>query len=573
MNPVFKPLPAQQPSLFREDLFEQIPENHPVRLISQVVDELDISELMKEYKGGGASSFHPRMMLKVLFYAYFCNIYSCRKIAKALEENIYFMWISGNSRPDYRTINHFRGKRLKKYIHKLFAEVVRLLNAMGFVSFNVQYVDGTKIESAANRYTFVWRKSVEKNKEKLEIKIAAIIKEIESQIKEDQREINKEETPIPINIEEIKKRVKELNEKIKEKEKEVEKANGKEKGAEGAEKEKKREKEKIIKEVKKKVKEIEEKALPKLERCEEDLKVLGDRNSYSKTDKDATFMRMKEDHLGNGELKPSYNAQISTENQFITHYSIHQTPDDTRTLEKHLNSFEEAYKTQSKEVVADAGYGSEENYEMLEKKGIEPYVKYNYFHKEQSKKWKEDIFLVQNLYYNKEGDYYVCPMGQRMERVGEGINKTANGYEAKVVYYEAKRCEGCPLRGLCYKGEARRRRIAVNQNLNRHKEKVRELLNSEKGKYHRKQRNIEVESVFGQLKSNNRFRRFTLRGMEKVNIEFGLMAIGHNLRKLAKKKGMTGDNDATNQYRNEQNFGIKIYDIQNLVGISVRLVA
>jgi transposase len=573
MNPVFKPLPAQQPSLFREDLFEQIPENHPVRLISQVVDALDISELMKEYKGGGASSFHPRMMLKVLFYAYFCNIYSCRRIAKALEENIYFIWISGNSKPDYRTINHFRGKRLKKYIHKLFAEVVRLLNEMGYVSFNVQYVDGTKIESAANRYTFVWRKSVEKNKEKLEIKIAAIIREIESQIKEDQREINKEETPIPINIEEIKKRVRELNEKIKEKEKEVEKANGKEKGSEGAEKEKKREQEKIIKEVKKKVREIEEKALPKLERCEEDLKVLGDRNSYSKTDKDATFMRMKEDHLGNGELKPSYNVQISTENQFITHYSIHQTPDDTRTLEKHLSSFEEAYKTQSKEVVADAGYGSEENYEMLEKKGIDPYVKYNYFHKEQSKKWKEDPFLVQNLYYNKEGDYYVCPMGQRMERVGEGINKTANGYEAKVVYYEAKRCEGCPLRGVCYKGDARKKRIAVNQNLNRHKEKVRALLNSEKGRYHRRQRNIEVEAVFGQLKSNNRFRRFTLRGMEKVNIEFGLMAIGHNLRKLAKKKGMTGDNDATNQYKNEQNFGIKIYDIQNLVGISVRLVA
>src|SRR5690606_15961270 len=126
-----------------------------------------------------------------------------------------------------------------------------------------------------------------------------------------------------------------------------------------------------------------EEHLPKLEKYEKDLKVLGDRNSYSKTDPDATFMRMKEDHMKNGQLKPAYNAQISTENQFITYASIHQTPGDTTTLKSHLTSFEESYNKQSKEVVADAGYGSEENYEMLEKNEVEAYVKYNYFHKEQ----------------------------------------------------------------------------------------------------------------------------------------------------------------------------------------------
>lgn len=109
------------------------------------------------------------MMLKVLFYAYLNNIYSCRKIEKALQENIHFLWLSGNSTPD-RTINDFRGKRLKEDIKSLFSAIVLLLQESGYVSLDVQYVDGTKVESASNHYTLVWRGSVEKNKAKLESK-------------------------------------------------------------------------------------------------------------------------------------------------------------------------------------------------------------------------------------------------------------------------------------------------------------------------------------------------------------------------------------------------------------------
>ncbi len=129
---------------------------------------------------------------------------------------------------------------------------------------------------------------------------------------------------------------------------------------------------------------------------------------------------MKDDHMKNGQLKPAYNPQISTENQFITQFSVHQTPGDTTTLESHLEGFEKAYDRQSAEVVPDAGYGSEENYEMLEQKGVDAYVKYNYFHKDQKSKSKNDPFLPQNLFYNAEQDFYVCPMGQRMERAGTG---------------------------------------------------------------------------------------------------------------------------------------------------------
>lgn len=500
---VFKNQTGKSPELFPVNIFDRIPDNHPVRLVDSVVDSLDISEIMKMYKGGGTSAYHPRMMIKVLFYSYLSNVYSCRKIARALTENIHFMYISGNSTPDFRTINDFRGKILKDHIQRLFAEVVKMLVGMGYVSLDVQYIDGTKIEARSNRYTFVWKGSVEKYKEKLEAKIGTVLSDIENSIQSDNRETNKEELPRKINSEELREQLDELNKRLKNPTKKQEKE----------------------------LRKLQEEHLPKLEKYGEDLKILGRRNSYSKTDRDATFMRMKDDHMKNGQLKPAYNAQISTENQFITHASIHQTPGDTTTLESHLDGFEEAYEKQSSEVVADAGYGSEENYEMLERKGATAYVKYNYFHKDQKRKTKNNPFLAQNLFYNAKGDFYVCPMGQRMEKRGTGKRVSANGYESRVTYYQARRCEGCPLRGLCHQGQGNRK-IEVNHRLNELKATARDLLTSERGLIHRSNRPIEPEAVFGQLKSNNKFNRFTFNGLDKVTMELMLMAIGHNLRKL-----------------------------------------
>ncbi len=502
----FKHLPLNSPSLFPQDIFEKIPINHPVRLINEVVDRLDIDHIFKQYKGGGTTSFHPRMMIKVLFYAYTTNVYSCRKIEKALQENIHFMWLSGNSTPDYRTINYFRGKRLKAHIQTLFADVVRLLHELKYLSLDVQYIDGTKIESAANRYTFVWKGSVEKNKAKLETKITSVLNEIESQIKQDQSELGRDETPKPINSTELKNKLAALNEQLKDSNKAT----------------------------KKQLKQLEEDHLTRLEKYENQLEILGERNSYSKTDQDAVFMRLKDDHMQNGQLKPAYNTQISTEDQFITHYSIHQTAGDTTTLETHLDGFEQQYGKQSKEVIADAGYGSEENYEMMEQKQIDAYVKYNYFHKEQKRPQKQNPFLVQNLYYNESENFFVCPMGQKLEHIGKGKRKSTNGFISQVDYYQARRCEGCPLRGMCHKS-AGNKKIEINHKLNEYRAKAREKLTSERGLMHRSKRPIEVEAVFGQLKSNNKFSRFTLSKMDKVNIEFGLMSIGHNLRKLAQK--------------------------------------
>lgn len=506
MKVQFKALASNSPSLFPEDIFDKISADHPVRLVNQVVDNLNLDDIIQVYKGGGTTSYHPRMLIKVLFYAYLSNIYSCRKIEKALEQNIHFMWLSGHSTPDYRTINYFRGKRLKGIIQTLFADIVRMLHELGYVSLKVQYIDGTKIESAAGRYTFLWKKSIEKNKAKLEANIASVLSDIDLQIKQDQSELGREETSKPIDSAELRKKMDQINADLKEKSKST----------------------------RKQLKKLEEDYLPRLAQYEQQLETLGDRNSYSKTDPDAVFMRMKDDHMKNGQLKPAYNTQISTENQFITQYSIHQTTADTVTLESHLESFESSYQTQSKEVVADAGYGSEQNYELMEAKGITSYVKYNYFHMEQKRKQQRNPFLVQNLYYNPEEDFFVCPAGQKMTLLRQAERTSTNGYVSQVSIYRAQRCEGCPMRGQCHKAQ-QDRTIEVNHRLNQLKAGAKARLLCKKGIYHRSKRPVEVEAVFGQLKSNNKFNRFTMRGLDKVDIEFALMAIAHNLRKWAKK--------------------------------------
>ena len=506
---VFKELTSKQNVLFPVSLSEKISSNHPVRIVNQVVDSLNIDNLLSRNKGGGTSSYHPRMMLKVLFYAYLNNIYSCRKIEKALQENIHFMWLSGNNTPDFRTINNFRGQRLKEDIKDLFSAIVLLLQESGYISLDVQYIDGTKIESASNRYTFVWRGSVEKNKVKLEEKIHSVLSDVDKHIEQDKQERSPEALPV-IDSAMLREKVSSLNKRLAA----------------------------MNKAEQKQVKQLQEDYLPRLEKYESELEKLGDRNSYSKTDESATFMRMKEDHMKNGQLKPAYNIQIATENQFITNLGVFQRAGDTATLLSMLKDFAAVYNTQSKTVVADAGYGSEQNYEFMEDNHIDAYVKYNYFHKEQKRVWKKDAFSQNNLFYNKEQDYYICPMGQRLQYIGQAKNKSDLGYVSIVTRYQAQNCVGCSLRCLCHKSK-NNRIIEVNYKLKEYKRRARERLLSEEGIYHRGKRCIEPEAVFGQIKHNAQFNRFRLRGLEKVKIEFTLVAIAHNLRKLAKKNSLS----------------------------------
>ena len=493
----------KQNLLLPPSLDELVPENHMVRVVDAVIDRLDISDILSTYRGGGNSAFNPKMMLKVLVFAYLSNVYSSRRIEELLKRDIYFMWLAGMKRPDFRTINYYRGKRLKEGFDTVFTQVVRLLHEEGFVSLKVQYIDGTKIESVANKYTFVWRGSVEKYDARLKAKTEALLRQIEQN-----HAIEDKENPVPeeLTAEEVTKRVERIKEKV--------------------------DADNLGKEERKALKQIETDSVPRMNRYREQLETMGSRNSYSKTDPDATFMRMKEDAMLNGQLKPGYNVQISTENQFITNFGIYQRPTDTLTMISYLESFKARYGMQSEEIVADSGYGSEENYEYMFSNGMTPYVKYNMFHVEQRRGYRNNPFRVSNLFYNPDDDFYVCPMGQKLKFIRREKRYTASGYQQTVSVYRAGRCEGCPLRGQCHKSK-RDRQIEVNHTLDDYKARARELLTSEQGIKHRSNRPIEPEAVFGQIKECGRFRRLRLKGLTGAKIDFGLKALAHNLRKLA----------------------------------------
>jgi transposase len=499
---VFKQYHQGQVCMFPMSLDDKIATDAPVRLVNQIVDELDISKIISTYKGGGTSSYSPRMMLKLVLYAYLNNIYSCRKIEKHNLENIHYMWLTNMQTPDHNTINNFRSKNLKDTIHDIFTQVVQMLVELGHLSLDVVYTDGTKVESRANRYTFVWRKSVEKNKAKLEVKIQKILEQIDEGIAQDNQP--DDEPPTPIDSKELRKRIAQIN------------------------------RETLSKDDKKAVKTLEEKHLPKLMEYEAHLETLGNRNSYSKTDRSATFMRMKDDHMKNGQLKPAYNVQVGTENQFFTHYDFFPNPTDFLTFIPFNNGFKERYNKMPKKQVADSGYGSEENYEFMQINDIEAYVKYPLFHAEQKKKYKNNPFIAQNLFYNKAKDYFVCPMGQHMEKVGTSTRKSENGYISHTTIYEAKNCNGCPMRCLCHKAEANRR-IEINHKLNQYRENARKLLTSYEGQEHRKKRPIEPEAVFGQTKANKQYYRFRHFGLDKVKMDFGIFTVAFNIGKMYNK--------------------------------------
>lgn len=441
---VFKDYAPNQISLLPPSLDELIEANHPVRTVSTIIDELDLEPLIKSYQGGGTSSYHPKMLLKVLVYGYLCNLFSSRKLEAAIKENIHFMWLTGMKRPDHNTINRFRSERLKDEIRKVFTQIVLLLESEGHVSLQTVFVDGTKIEANASRYSFVWGNAIKTNK----ARIATQLQELweYTQTVADQEKNIEPVDFAEINPEKVAQAIDQIDELLKGK--------------------------KIDKKVRQKLGYARKNWSVNLSKYEDQQGTLDGRNSYSKTDTDATFMRMKEDHMRNGQLKPAYNLQISTHNQFIVHFSLHHNPTDTRTLEAHVEGFKSQYKKVPQELVADAGYGSEQNYLMLEGKGIESYVKYNYFDKDRHKKDQSDP-----------------------------VTKSPNSPQIGE------------LRTKAYKKLITPRGIAL-----------------------RKQRCHDVETVFAEIKHNKGFRRFNLRGKTKAEVETGLIAIAHNLKKISKKR-------------------------------------
>lgn len=507
--PVFKPYQQNQPNLIPLDLNEMVPDDHLVRVVDSAIERLNIEPLLKQYRGGGTSSYHPRMMLKVIVYAYIEHIYSSRRIAKALRENIHFMWISGQNRPDFRTINRFRGVVMGKAVRHVFTEVVKLLSEGGYVKLENYFLDGTKLEADANQYSGVWAKNTKRYKHKVDEKIAALLDEIDRINEAEEAEYGDKDLEEmggngSLTSEKIEKTVEKLNQQLKE--------------------------QPDNRKLRQAVKKLERDYLPRQRKFERQEQILQGRNSYSKTDQDAILMRMKENPQGNP--KPGYNLQAGTENQFIVGYSLHQTAADAICLRPHLEEVKSSLGRLPQNVIADAAYGNEENYVYLEQEKIGNYVKYGLFHQEKTRKFKSNPYRIENLPYDPEHNAFTCPAGNRMEWVQIKPDRTKTGFQQDVHIYRAQGCGKCPLKPQCTKAKGDRD-ISVNWNYWIYKAQARQNLESEAGKKLRARRSVEVESVFGQIKRNMGFRRFHLRGLEKVKTEMGILAIAHNIAKMA----------------------------------------
>jgi transposase len=523
MKPVFKPYSMGQMLLLPQSYEELIPEGHLVRVVNRAVEQMDAESLVAQYAGGGTSSYHPKMMLKVLVYAYCQKVYTSRKIAAALRENIYFMWISGGNTPDFRTINGFRGERMKGVIGEVFSSVVEYLVAEGYVKLEDIFVDGTKIEADANKHKVVWAKRKERYEKRVKEQIQDLLEQIEQANEEEQAEYGERDleemggngTP-DIDGERLKKKIEELNQRLREKTRPPAQE----------------------KQTRQALKELENDCLPRLEKYEEQTKVLAGRNSYSKTDPQATCMRMKEDRGAKRPwTKPAYNVQLGTEGQFIVGASVHNQSSDAPCFIPLMEQMRLGLKRLPKNASTDAAYGSEENYDYLEQHEVKNYLKYNTFYQDTHHYRNPEIlrkhqFRSDHFEYDEPNDQFLCPQKRRLSYLYTSQYKTTNGYHSTRRHYECESCQDCPLKSQCTKAKGNRQ-IQVSFQLREYRRQARENLTSERGKQLRAQRSVDVETPFGDIKYNMGFRRFHLRGQEKVNTEWLLVCIAHNMRKLA----------------------------------------
>ena len=494
-----------------------IPENDSVRLLSQFVEEMDLTDLYSTYKR--INSLSPRTLLKIVLYSYMNGDYSSRSMELNCKRDINFMFLlEGHSAPDHATLARFRSIHFAPCSKRILAEVSNLLFDLGEISGETIFIDGTKIEANANKYTFVWKKAVTKNQAKLLIKLADFVAECEQlyDIK-----IVYGDT---VKIKHLKKLRKKLY-ALKEKEC-ITFVHGIGK--------RKTPLQKSI--------EVLEEYLSKLKEYTQKIHVCGERNSYSKTDKDATFMRMKEDAMGNGQLKPAFNLQHGVDSEYITWLTIGPQPTDTTTLIPFLKEAEQHLKFKYKNITADAGYESEENYLFLEENEQLAFIKPANYEISKTKKYKNDIGKIENMDYDEISDFYICKNNKKLTVDHVKHSKSKTGYVSEKTIYKCEDCTGCPYRKECIKGnncktplEERTKVLQVSKAFIKYRKEDLERIVSDEGALYRMNRSIQAEGSFGDLKQDMQFRRYLSKGTSNVLAESILLAIARNINKLHNK--------------------------------------
>ena len=474
-----------------------LPEDAPVRLTNAQLEELDYRKLYAAYSSRGRKSVtDPRVLFKVLVYGYQCGIYSTRKLEEACRYRIDFKWLLWNEPvPDHSTISRFRTGRCAEAVEDLFYQYVRYLEEQGETDHETVFIDGTKLESRAGRYTFIWRKSVEKQLAKVKEKVYAAtsvtgLNELEHLLAE---------TVVGISF------VRGTGRRKSEAQKEWE----------------------TLDALRKKWRDYEEK-----------LAIMGtDRNSYSKTDPDATFMRMKDDHMRNGQLKPGYNVQIGVNSEYITGIEAFSNRTDYGTMVPFLKTMQRKHGKKYKSATADAGYERFNNYLYLEANGQLSFIKPANYEQQKSSGFKRQIGRMENMTYDAEGDSYTCSQGQKLNLRREST-ELQNGRYVTTAWYRCESCSGCPVREKCCqaKNADQPKELRVNKTLQELRRASLENITSDYGIYLRQCRSIQVEGAFGLLKNDFGFRRFLTRGRKNIRTELFFLALAFDLKKLWMKR-------------------------------------
>ncbi|MEK4250419.1 IS1182 family transposase [Paenibacillus sp. FSL W7-1287] len=505
------------------DLEVKLQENDIAFHIHHLVETIPDEAFASFLRHSGCPAYHPRMMLKLILCGYTQSAFSGRKIEALTKDSIRMMWLAQGYEPSYRTINRFRiHPEMKTLIRQCFIQFRCQLVEERLIDQEAIFIDGTKIEANANKFTFVWKKAIEKHHRRLieqsnqlynELLNNKIIPEIASE--QDGQLSNEQLHEIAEKLEEV---VEDYTQAIAHTE-------------DVAERKQLRRQRKTPKQMVKQVREW----IGRKQKYEKDLDILGARNSYSKTDHDATFMRMKDDYMKNGQLKPGYNVQIATEGQYTLAYGIFPNPTDTKTLIPFLHTIEEEYFELPQHIVADAGYGSEQNYDhILTKINRTPLLTYAHYLNEQKRRFKTDPFQTSNWEYDAEQDHYLCPNEKKLLFQRYVTRRDRSGFMRKFKLYECEECTGCPFRSTCTKAqEGTNRTLMINETWEQQKAYVREKLSEDKTNKLYRQRKIDVEPVFAFLKANLGFTRFMLRGKSKVEYDIGLALMAVNLRKYA----------------------------------------
>jgi transposase len=472
-----------------------IPADSSVRLLVSVLERLDFSKEAVEYtKRKRDVPF--AVMLRVVVYGFMRDVRSTRKIEAACRENINFMWLlEGYTAPDHNAVARFIAA---VDMNSVLVKVNKLLLELDELKFENAFIDGTKIEANANRYTFVWKKSTEKYRAKLLPKIEAFLKEFN-----DRRGLKILSLDGAINYLEALDFLKIAGK-------------GKRKTEEQRDLE------------------TAQDYLTRLTKYDGYLEKIGEnRKSLSKTDPDATFMRLKDDHMMNGQLKPAYNVQLCIESEYITGIYVSSDRNDANTLVPFMDKLYVEYEKRHGNVTLDAGYESEENYAYLKDKNQIAYIKPQNYEKSKTKEYKRQIGRKENMPYDKEQDFYICANGKRLNKAYDTKRKSESGYEAKVSVYQCEDCSGCPKRTLCTKAqEGNNKQIQCSRLFESYRAESLENITSNLGVQLRMNRSIQAEGAFGVMKYDRDFHRFLRRGKENIQKELALVGIAHNLNKL-----------------------------------------